>query len=64
VAGSQLTLPKFIFINLRIPRARPIVNVVAVVVALLSIIPVYIAQRLAGGPDVLSAAAKQQSGSM
>ena len=61
VAGSEITLPKFIFNNLRQPRSRPIVNVVAIAVVLLSIIPVYIAQRLSGGPDALAAAAKQQS---
>ena len=63
VAGSEITLPKFIFNNLRQPRSRPIVNVVAIAVVLLSIIPVYLAQRLSGGPDALAAAAKQQSGS-
>jgi putative spermidine/putrescine transport system permease protein len=63
LAGSEITLPKFIYNNLRQPRSRPIVNVVAIAVVLLSIIPVYIAQRLSGGPDALSAAAKQQSGS-
>ena len=62
VAGSEITLPKFIFFNLHQPRSRPIINVVAVAVVLLSIIPVYLAQRLAGGPDALSAAAKQQTG--
>ncbi len=62
LAGSEITLPKFIYNNLRQPRSRPIVNVVAIAVVLLSIIPVYLAQRLAGGPDALSAAAKQQSG--
>ena len=61
LAGSEITLPKFIFNNLRQPRSRPIVNVVAIAVVLLSVIPVYLAQRLAGGPDALSAAAKQQS---
>ena len=60
VAGSEITLPKFIFNNLRQPRSRPIVNVVAIAVVLLSIIPVYIAQRLSGGPDALAAGAKQQ----
>jgi putative spermidine/putrescine transport system permease protein len=61
VAGSEITLPKFIYDNLRIPRARPIVNVVAVVVVLFSVIPVYIAQRLTGGPDTIGAAAAQRS---
>jgi putative spermidine/putrescine transport system permease protein len=62
LAGSEITLPKFIFNNLRQPRSRPIVNVVAIAVVLLSVIPVYLAQRLAGGPDALSAATKQQTG--
>ena len=52
-AGSVVTIPKFIFNNIRQPRNRPIVNVVAVLVILLMLIPVYIAQRLAGGADVV-----------
>ena len=47
-SGTELTIPKFIYNNLRQPRNRPVVNVVAVVVLLVMIIPVYIAQRLAG----------------
>jgi putative spermidine/putrescine transport system permease protein len=63
LAGSEITLPKFIFNNLRQPRSRPVVNVVAIGVVLLSIIPVYLAQRLSGGPaDTLPAATKQRSG--
>jgi putative spermidine/putrescine transport system permease protein len=62
VAGSETTLPKFIYNNLRQPRSRPIVNVVAIAVVLLSIIPVYIAQRLSGAPDALGAATNQRSG--
>ena len=61
VAGSELTLPKFIFFNLKIPRSRPIVNVVALAVLLFSIIPVYVAQRLTGGPDTTASSAGQQS---
>jgi len=49
VAGTELTIPKFIFNNLRQPRNRPIINVVAVGVTLAMLIPVYIAQRIAGG---------------
>ena len=60
-AGSTLTLPKFIYNSVRLPRNRPVVNVVAVVVVLLMLIPVYFAQRLAGGPDVQAAAAKGQA---
>jgi putative spermidine/putrescine transport system permease protein len=48
VSGVELTLPKWIFNNLRQPRNRPVVNVVAVAVMLLSLVPVYFAQRLAG----------------
>ena len=55
-AGSTLTIPKFIFNNIRLPRNRPVVNVVAVAVILVMLIPVYIAQRLAGGADVASRA--------
>ena len=57
LAGSKLTIPKFIFNNLRLPRNRPVVNVVAVVVVLTMLIPVYIAQRLAGGADAVGASA-------
>jgi putative spermidine/putrescine transport system permease protein len=44
-AGEQ-TLPIWIFDNLFRPNEIPIVNVVAVIVVLLSIIPVYLAHRL------------------
>jgi putative spermidine/putrescine transport system permease protein len=56
LAGSTITLPKFIYESVRLPRNRPVVNVVAVVVVLAMLIPVYIAQRLAGGADVASGA--------
>jgi putative spermidine/putrescine transport system permease protein len=45
-AGSEQTLPIWIFSNIARPNQLPIVNVVAVVVILLSMIPVYLAQRL------------------
>ncbi len=45
-AGTQETLPIWIYANLKLPNQRPIVNVVAVLVILLSAIPVYLAQRL------------------
>jgi putative spermidine/putrescine transport system permease protein len=61
LAGSTVTLPKFIYNSVRQPHNRPVVNVVAVVVVLLMLIPVYIAQRLAGGPDVQAAAANAQA---
>ena len=61
LAGSTVTLPKFIYNSVRQPHNRPVVNVVAVVVVLLMLIPVYIAQRLAGGPDVQAGRAKLQA---
>jgi putative spermidine/putrescine transport system permease protein len=45
-AGAQQTLPIWIFANLSRPNQLPIVNVVAVLVILLSFIPVYFAQKL------------------
>jgi putative spermidine/putrescine transport system permease protein len=53
--GGDQTLPIWILTNLSRPRQLPIVNVVGIVVILLSIIPVYIAQRLTNDP--VSAAA-------
>jgi putative spermidine/putrescine transport system permease protein len=47
-AGSDQTLPIWILANLSRPNQLPIVNVVAVFVILLSMIPVYLASRLAG----------------
>ena len=50
-SGTQDTIPKFIFNNLRQPRNRPVVNVVAITVLLVMLIPVYIATRMAGAGD-------------
>ena len=61
-SGTQLTIPKFIFNNVRQPRNRPIVNVVAVALVLLSLIPVYFAQRLAGGAGLVGATASSRGG--
>ena len=49
-AGDVETLPIWILNNLSRPRNLPVVNVVAVVVVILSIIPVYFAQRLSNDP--------------
>jgi putative spermidine/putrescine transport system permease protein len=46
LAGGEETLPIWILSNLSRPNQLPIVNVVAVLVILLSAIPVYFAQRL------------------
>jgi putative spermidine/putrescine transport system permease protein len=48
-AGAQQTLPIWIFATLSRPAELPIVNVVALFVILVSIVPVYVAARLAGG---------------
>jgi putative spermidine/putrescine transport system permease protein len=48
-AGAQQTLPIWIFATLARPAELPIVNVVALFVILVSIVPVYVAARLAGG---------------
>jgi putative spermidine/putrescine transport system permease protein len=45
-AGTQETIPIWILNHLRLPNQRPIVNVVALGLILLSVIPVYFAQRL------------------
>ncbi len=45
-AGAQQTLPIWIFANLFRPIEQPVVNVVALFVIVLSIIPVWIAQRV------------------
>jgi putative spermidine/putrescine transport system permease protein len=60
LAGSTVTLPKFIYNSVRLPRNRPIVNVVAVVVVLLMLIPVYFAQRLAGGAEIGGTTARSE----
>jgi putative spermidine/putrescine transport system permease protein len=49
-AGQQQTLPLWIYANLSRPRQLPIVNVVAVLAIVLSLIPVWIAQRITADP--------------
>jgi putative spermidine/putrescine transport system permease protein len=64
-AGPDQTLPIWILNNLSRPNQLPIVNVVAVLVILLSMIPVYLAQRLshetagAAAPAAAAAGARQ-----
>jgi len=50
-SGTDQTLPKWIFNQIRLPHARPLVNVVALFVIALSLIPVYFAQRLTSGTE-------------
>ena len=53
-SGAQQTLPIWIFTNFARPRELPVVNVVALFVIVASIVPVWIAQRLAGGSGLTS----------
>jgi putative spermidine/putrescine transport system permease protein len=46
IGAGEETLPVWIFTNLFRAQQRPIVNAVAVIVVLISIIPVYLAHRL------------------
>ena len=51
-AGQDVgTLPIWILDNLFRPNQAPVVNVVATVLVFLSIIPIYVAQRLSGDPS-------------
>jgi putative spermidine/putrescine transport system permease protein len=52
-AGAQSTLPIFILDNLRQGQQFPIVNVVAFVVILLTVIPVIVAQRLTSDTGIV-----------
>ncbi|HET9724181.1 MAG TPA: ABC transporter permease [Actinomycetota bacterium] len=51
LAGPKLTLPIWIFNNIKLPRQQPMVNAVALVIMVASVIPVYLAQRLTGGVE-------------
>jgi putative spermidine/putrescine transport system permease protein len=45
-SGQQETLPIWIFSQLARPRERPVTNVIAMLVFLLTLVPIYLAQRL------------------
>ena len=60
-AGADQTLPIWIFATLARPAELPIVNVVALFVLVVSIIPVYFAQRLAGSSGITSERPKQST---
>jgi putative spermidine/putrescine transport system permease protein len=49
-SGAEQTLPIWIFTNLARPEQLPIINVVALAVIVLSVIPVWIAVRLTREP--------------
>ena len=61
-AGQRQTLPIWIFANLSRPRQLPIVNVVAVLAIVLSLIPVWIAQRITADPVSAGAARGELGG--
>lgn len=61
-SGAEQTLPIWIFTNLARPQQLPIINVVAVVVILLSVIPVWIAQRLTREPTGVGGTAAAAAG--
>ncbi|HJP88622.1 MAG TPA: ABC transporter permease [Candidatus Limnocylindrales bacterium] len=54
-AGTEQTLPIWIFTNFKLPNQRPTVNVVALAMILFSLIPVGISALLAGKDSVASA---------
>jgi putative spermidine/putrescine transport system permease protein len=60
-SGAQQTLPIWIFATLSRPAEQPIVNVVALFLILASVIPVYIATRLAGSSGITSERPKQST---
>jgi putative spermidine/putrescine transport system permease protein len=50
-AGATVqTLPLWIFTNLARPNQAPVVNVVAAILVLLSVVPVYLAHRISSDP--------------
>ena len=56
-AGSGVqTLPIWIYQNLFRPNQAPVVNVVAAALIVLSIVPIWLAQRLAGTDESVAAA--------
>jgi putative spermidine/putrescine transport system permease protein len=59
-AGGNTTIPIWIWTGLRTGGSGPEINVVAAVVVVLSIVPVYVAQRLTSG--VVSPVTAEQPG--
>ena len=53
VGSGVTTLPIWILNNLFRPKPGPVVSVIAVVLVIVSIIPIYIAQRIAGSEKVV-----------
>src|SRR6185295_3747861 len=47
-AGNQQTLPIWIFSSLNRPRNRPVLHIAAMIVVVVTFVPIWLAQRLAG----------------
>ncbi len=62
LAGTIQTLPLWIYGNIQRPFNRPIVNVVVLVVLVLSVIPIYIAQRLTGSAQGIASTEEAEAG--
>ncbi len=58
-SGAQQTLPIWMYSTLFRPTELPIVNVVALFVIVVSIVPVYLAQRLAGAGGIAPTRTRQ-----
>jgi putative spermidine/putrescine transport system permease protein len=61
-SGAQQTLPIWMLTNFGRPRELPIVNVVALFVIVVSIVPVWIAQRLTREPTAVGGVAAAAAG--
>jgi putative spermidine/putrescine transport system permease protein len=61
LAGTTQTLPLWIYNNLLRPFNRPIVNVVSLFVLLVSVIPIYIAQRLTGSAQSMASSSTERA---
>ena len=60
-SGTEQTLPIWIFATLARPDELPIVNVVALFVIVVSIVPVYLATRLAGASGITAERPKRSA---
>lgn len=57
-AGAQQTLPIWLFSELFKPRQRPVTNVVAILVMVVTLLPILLSQRLTQGTEEMHGAGK------
>jgi len=57
-AGAEQTLPIWFYAELFRPRARPVTNVVAVMVMVVTFVPILLAQRLTRGTEDVRGASR------